>query len=53
MVHDIFGTDEARAICIMAVCLRNRKDQLVWAGTKHGDYTVCSAYHMIKENGLR
>ena len=40
-------------ICNMAVCPRNRKDHLVWAGTKHGDYTVRSAYHMVKENGIR
>jgi ribonuclease HI len=52
MVHHVFRAEEAQVICSMAVCPRNRKDQLVWAGTKHGDYTVRSAYHMMKENGI-
>jgi hypothetical protein len=40
-------------ICSMAVCPRNKKDHLVWVGTKQGVYIVRSAYHMVKENGRR
>jgi hypothetical protein len=53
MVQQVFNAEEAQVICSLAVCPRNRKDQLVWAGTKQGDYTVRSAYHMVKENGIR
>jgi ribonuclease HI len=53
MVQSIFNEEEAHVICGMAVCPRRRKDHLVWAGTKHGDYTVRSAYHMVQENGIR
>jgi hypothetical protein len=53
LIFSIFGVDEAEAICSMPVCPRTTKDKLVWVGTKHGDYTVRSAYHMGKENGLK
>jgi hypothetical protein len=53
MVQNVFNAEEAQVICSMAVCPRNRKDHLVWVGTKHSDYTVHSAYHMVKENGIR
>ena len=53
LIHILFGAEEADAICSMLVCLRTRQDKLVWEGTKHGNYTVCSAYHMGKEDGLR
>jgi hypothetical protein len=53
LIHSIFGIEEAEAICSMPVCPRSRQDQLAWASTKHGGYTVRSAYHMGKENGLQ
>jgi ribonuclease HI len=53
LVSRIFGVDEAKVICSIPVCPRTRQDQLVWMGTKQGEYTVRSAYHMVKENGLQ
>jgi hypothetical protein len=53
LIHSIFGADEAATICSMPVCPRSRQDKLVWAGIKHGGFTVRSAYHMGKENGLQ
>jgi hypothetical protein len=53
LVHSLFGPEEAETICGMPVCPRTRQDQLVWAGTKHGNFTVRSAYHMGMEEGVR
>jgi hypothetical protein len=53
MVQNVFNAEEAQVICSMGVSPRTRHDHLVWAGTKQGDYTVRSAYHMVKENGIR
>jgi delta-aminolevulinic acid dehydratase/porphobilinogen synthase len=53
LIHSIFSLEETEAICSMPVCPRTGKDKLVWAGTKHGDYTIRNAYHMGKENGVR
>jgi hypothetical protein len=53
LIFSIFGVEEAEAICSMLVCPRTTKDKLVWMGTKHGNYTVRSAYDMGKENGLK
>jgi hypothetical protein len=53
LIHGLFGPEEADAICSMPVCPRTRQDKLVWAGTKHCNYTVHSAYHMGKEDGVR
>jgi ribonuclease HI len=53
LIFNIFSVDEAKAICSMPVCPRTRQDKLVWMGTKQGNFTVSSAYHMGKENGLK
>ena len=53
LVSSIFGVGEAEAICSIPVCPRTRQDKLVWMGTKHGEYTIRSAYHMGKEDGLQ
>lgn len=37
-------------ICCMAICPATQGDKLVWVGTKTGDYSVRSGYHMAKEN---
>ena len=52
LVKNVFNAEEAQVICSMAFCPRNRRNTLVWAGTKQGVYTVRSAYHMVKENGI-
>jgi hypothetical protein len=49
LVRNIFNEEEAKEICGMVVCPRNRKDQLVWAGGKNGVFTVRSAYHLAHE----
>jgi hypothetical protein len=53
MVKNVFNAEKAQVICSMAMCPRNKKDHLVWVGTKQGVYIVPSAYHMVKENGIR
>ncbi|XP_059441892.1 uncharacterized protein LOC132174217 [Corylus avellana] len=53
LVQNVFTEVEAREICGMVVCPTTRRDRLVWAGGKHGVFTVRSAYHLAKEIGQR
>ncbi|XP_059449513.1 uncharacterized protein LOC132180640 [Corylus avellana] len=48
LIHEVFIKEEAETICSMAICPRGQPDVLVWAGTKNGFFTVCSAYHLAK-----
>jgi hypothetical protein len=52
LVNNTFNEDEARLICGMAVCPRNRQDKLVWTSTKNRKFSVRSAYHLAKECSL-
>lgn len=53
LVQNVFNEDDAREIYGMAVCPQTRRDQIVWAGAKNGKFSMHSAYHMAKEQGLR
>jgi hypothetical protein len=52
LIREIFPEDEAKRICSMVVSPLGQKDQIVWAGTKKGIFTVRSAYHLAKEISL-
>jgi hypothetical protein len=49
LVNALFNAEEAKEICGMVVCPQRREDQLVWVGTKNGEFTVRSAYHLAHE----
>ena len=49
LIREIFPEEEAKRIYSMAISSLGKADQLVWAGTKKGIFTVRSAYHMAKE----
>jgi hypothetical protein len=53
LIHNVFTAEEANEIYGMVVCPRSKVDRLVWAGTKDGEFSVRSAYHMIKEQCSR
>lgn len=50
LVKSVFNTEEANIICSMVVSPHRGKDGLAWAGTKNGQFTVRSAYHLAKES---
>jgi hypothetical protein len=52
LLHNVFIEEEAKVIYSIIVCFQQRNDQLVWAGTRHIDFTVHSAFHMLKEKGI-
>jgi hypothetical protein len=49
MIHEIFMEEEARRICSMAISPSTQCDKRVWVGTKNGEYSVRSGYHLNKE----
>lgn len=48
LIEEIFTKEEVKVICNMVICLGGQQDKLIWAGTKHGIFTVHSAYHLAK-----
>jgi hypothetical protein len=52
LIREIFPDEEAKRIYSMVLSPLGKSDQLVWAGTKKGIFTVRSAYHMAKELSL-
>jgi hypothetical protein len=46
LVQMIFSPEEAEAICGMPLSFLRKPDILIWNGTKHGSFTVRSAYHL-------
>ena len=52
MIKEIFLEEEAKRICTMVISPLGQKDRVVWAGTKKGNFSVRSAYHMAKEISL-
>jgi hypothetical protein len=49
LIKEIFDEDEAKAICQIPLSPGLPKDRLICMGTKNGDFTVRSAYHLSKE----
>lgn len=50
MIHEVFMEEEARSIWRMAISPASPCDKLVWVGTKNGEYSVRSGYHLTKEH---
>jgi hypothetical protein len=50
LVSDIFNADEAALIYNIPISPIRQHDTLVWLGTKNGDFSVKTAYHMAKVN---
>jgi hypothetical protein len=52
LIREIFLKDEAKRICSMVINPLGKTNQIIWAGTKKGIFTVRSAYHLVKELSL-
>ena len=52
LIREVFPKDEAKRICSMVISPLCQKDQIVWAGTKKGIFTIRNAYHMAKKISL-
>lgn len=48
LVREIFMQEEAETICNMVVCPARMADRLEWVGTRDGNFTVRSAYHLAR-----
>jgi hypothetical protein len=48
LVSDIFNADKAALIYNIPISPIRQHDTLVWLGTKNGDFSVKTAYHMAK-----
>jgi hypothetical protein len=53
LINEILMVEEARIICRMAINPLTQSDKLVWMGTKNGEYSVHSGYHLFKEHRAR
>jgi hypothetical protein len=52
LIQAIFPEDEAKRIYSTVLSPFGKPDQIVWACTKKGIFTVRSAYHLAKELSL-
>jgi ribonuclease HI len=49
LIHQLFFPFEAQQICNIPLVDTNSRDDLTWAGTKDGTYSVKSSYHTISD----
>ncbi|XP_059428496.1 uncharacterized protein LOC132162251 [Corylus avellana] len=49
LINSIFNSEEARMIMSLPLSLTNQPDCQIWRGSANGEFTVKSAYHMVKE----
>ena len=53
LINEIFSKEEAAMICNIPICPQRQVDKLEWVGTKNGEFSVRSTYHlaMSKQEG--
>jgi hypothetical protein len=49
LFQEIFSKEEAKIISNIPLSPLLPRDELIWRGTTHGEFTVRSAYHLGKE----
>lgn len=49
LLKTLFSKEETEAICSILLCPGQQPDVKIWAGTKSGEFTVKSAYHLARE----
>jgi hypothetical protein len=45
----VLSEEDAALICNIPISPQRQEDKLVWVGTRNGEFTVKSAYHIAKE----
>jgi hypothetical protein len=53
LVESVFSVEVAERICGLAICPRLQQDQIIWAGTKNGVFSMRSAYLLELERKNR
>jgi hypothetical protein len=53
LIEHIFPAGTVERICSIPICPSSQEDQMIWAGTKSGLFSVRSAYHMEVERRIR
>lgn len=49
LLHEVFNAERVKVISQISLSPHQSRDLLIWRGTTHGIFTLCSAYHMDKE----
>jgi hypothetical protein len=49
LIRDVFNEEDAALICNIPISPQRQEDKLVWVGTRNGEFTVRSTYHIAKE----
>jgi hypothetical protein len=52
LIKEVFWEEEAQNILQIPLSPLNAKDRRIWRGTKNGEYSVQSAYHMEMEMSM-